>query len=59
MALRAFSFPGVAVVISAVGTPAEPGFAHHSFAMFDGEKTQVLEGTVKEFLVQPSPAGSC
>jgi hypothetical protein len=24
-------------------------FAHHSFAMFDAQKTVVLEGTVKEF----------
>ena len=23
--------------------------AHHSFAMFDNEKEQILEGTVKEF----------
>jgi hypothetical protein len=28
---------------------AMPVFAHHSFSMFDGEKTRVLEGTVKEF----------
>jgi len=26
-----------------------PAFAHHSYAMFDNEKTVVLEGTVKEF----------
>jgi Family of unknown function (DUF6152) len=35
---------GVAVAISTI-----PAFAHHSFAMFDGEKTKVLEGTVREF----------
>jgi Family of unknown function (DUF6152) len=28
---------------------AAPGFAHHSFAMFDNEKTLTLEGTIKEF----------
>jgi hypothetical protein len=28
---------------------AAPAFAHHSFAMFDNEKTVTLEGTVKEF----------
>jgi hypothetical protein len=28
---------------------ATPAFAHHSFAMFDNEKTVTLEGTVKEF----------
>jgi hypothetical protein len=50
MTFGPFSFAGVAVVISALTTPsAVPAFAHHSFAMFDGEKTQVLEGTIKEF----------
>lgn len=28
---------------------AAPAFAHHSFAMFDADKTVELEGTVKEF----------
>ena len=28
---------------------AAPAFAHHSFAMFDAEKTITLTGTVKEF----------
>ena len=28
---------------------AGPSFAHHSFAMFDAQKTVTLEGTVKEF----------
>ena len=28
---------------------AIPAFARHSFAMFDGQKTEVIEGTVKEF----------
>jgi hypothetical protein len=28
---------------------AAPAFAHHSFAMFDADKTVTLEGTVKEF----------
>jgi hypothetical protein len=27
---------------------AAPAFAHHSFAMFDGEKTMTMTGTVKE-----------
>jgi hypothetical protein len=49
MTFRAFRFAGAAVVISAWTASAIPAFAHHSFAMFDGEKTQVLEGTVKEF----------
>ena len=38
---------GVAAVAAA--TLAVPAFAHHSFAMFDQEKTITLKGTVKEF----------
>jgi hypothetical protein len=44
MTFRAFSLAGITVAMSAI-----PALAHHSFAMFDGEKTKVLEGTVKEF----------
>jgi hypothetical protein len=36
---------GMAVVLLVTS----PAFAHHSFAMFDNEKTVTLEGTVKEF----------
>jgi hypothetical protein len=50
MTFRAFGLAGVAAAISAITMSAIPAaFAHHSFAMFDGEKTKVLEGTVKEF----------
>ena len=35
---------GIAVAMSAI-----PVVAHHSFAMFDAEKSKTLEGTVKEF----------
>ena len=35
-----------AVVAAAIAAPA---LAHHSFAMFDNEKTVSLQGTVKEF----------
>jgi hypothetical protein len=35
-----------ALVIAACAAPA---VAHHSFAMFDGDKTVTLSGTVKEF----------
>jgi hypothetical protein len=35
---------GIAVAMSAI-----PVVAHHSFAMFDAEKSKALEGTVKEF----------
>jgi hypothetical protein len=48
MTFRAFSLAGAAVAIAAMMS-VMPAFAHHSFAMFDGEKTKVLEGTVKEF----------
>ena len=36
---------GLAVAVLA----AAPAMAHHSFAMFDNQKTVVLDGTVKEF----------
>jgi hypothetical protein len=32
-----------------VSLAAAPAFAHHSFAMFDNQKSVTLEGTVKEF----------
>jgi hypothetical protein len=35
-----------AIAVAAFATPA---FAHHSFAMFDAQKTVTLQGTVKEF----------
>jgi Family of unknown function (DUF6152) len=44
MKFRALGLAGIAIAMS--GAPA---FAHHSFAMFDGEKSMTLEGTVKEF----------
>jgi Family of unknown function (DUF6152) len=44
MTFRALGFAGIAVAMTAI-----PAIAHHSFAMFDAEKTKVLEGTIKEF----------
>jgi hypothetical protein len=44
MKFRALGFAGAAIAMYAVPAPA-----HHSFAMFDGEKTVTLEGTVKAF----------
>jgi hypothetical protein len=44
MTFRALRLAGIAVAMSAI-----PAIAHHSFAMFDAEKTKVLDGTVKEF----------
>jgi hypothetical protein len=40
-----------ALSLAAVGTIAlaTPAFAHHSFAMFDDQKTVTLNGAVKEF----------
>jgi hypothetical protein len=35
--------------VVALGLSSLPASAHHSFAMFDAEKTVKLEGTVKEF----------
>jgi Family of unknown function (DUF6152) len=48
MTFRAFGVAGIAAAVSTMMS-AIPASAHHSFAMFDGEKTKVLEGTVKEF----------
>jgi Family of unknown function (DUF6152) len=44
MKFRALGFASIAVAVYAV-----PALAHHSFAMFDGEKKVTLEGTVKAF----------
>ena len=44
MTFRALGFAGIAVAMTAI-----PAIAHHSFAMFDAEKTKTLDGTVKEF----------
>ena len=37
------------VLASAIAAFAGPALAHHSFSMFDHEKTMTLSGTVKEF----------
>jgi hypothetical protein len=44
MNFRIVSLVGLAAVAFAA-----PAFAHHSFAMFDAQKTVTLQGTVKEF----------
>jgi hypothetical protein len=44
MKFRTLGLAAIAVAMSGI-----PAFAHHSFAMFDGEKAVTLEGTVKEF----------
>ena len=44
MNLKAF---GIAALL--VSAAALPALAHHSFAMFDAEKTITVKGTVKEF----------
>jgi hypothetical protein len=44
MTSRVFGLALTALALSAV-----PAFAHHSFAMFDGDKRITLAGTVKEF----------
>jgi hypothetical protein len=45
MAFRALGLAGFALAL--LGGPA---LAHHSFAMFDGDKKVTLDGTIKEFL---------
>jgi Family of unknown function (DUF6152) len=42
-----FKLLGLACI--AVALYAIPALAHHSFAMFDANKTMTLEGTVREF----------
>ena len=44
MKLKALGFACIAASMYAI-----PVYAHHSFAMFDAEKTTTIEGTVKEF----------
>jgi len=43
MNFKAIFLAGTAVIMAA------PAFAHHSFAMFDRDKTVTLTGVVKEF----------
>ena len=43
MKFKALSLAGIALMY------AVPALAHHSFAMFDAEKSVTIEGTVKEF----------
>ena len=45
MKINALAVAGIA----ALGVYAVPAVAHHSFAMFDAEKTATLQGSVKEF----------
>ncbi len=42
------SFRALSLAVAVVAL-AGPAFAHHSFAMFDADKTATLDGTVKEF----------
>jgi len=44
MKVQSLCLAGIAAVLL-----VPPAFAHHSFAMFDAEKTITLNGTVKEF----------
>jgi hypothetical protein len=44
MNIKALGLAGLASIAIAM-----PAFAHHSFSMFDSEKTVTLTGTVKEF----------
>ena len=44
MKFKALGLAGIAVSMYAI-----PAFAHHSFAMFDGNKKVTVEGTIKEF----------
>ena len=43
------NFKALALAVVGTAALAGPSFAHHSFAMFDAQKTVTLNGTVKEF----------
>jgi hypothetical protein len=43
------NFKALALITITAAAIAAPAFAHHSFAMFDSDKTVTLNGTVKEF----------
>jgi len=43
------NFKAVSLIAVAATVFTVPAFAHHSFAMFDAEKTITMQGTVKEF----------
>jgi hypothetical protein len=44
---KTWRFVGMAAAAAAAG--ASPAVAHHSFALFDAQKSMTLEGQVKEF----------
>ena len=39
----------ICAAVLAAATFAAPALAHHSFAMFDSDKTVAIKGTIKEF----------
>jgi hypothetical protein len=41
--------PPKVALLSLIALAAQPGSAHHSFAMFDQEEVITLQGTVREF----------
>ena len=47
MTWKTWRIVGVAAALAAAG--ASPVAAHHSFALFDAQKSMTLEGSVKEF----------
>jgi Family of unknown function (DUF6152) len=47
--LSRFASIAAAAAMAGSVTGAVPAFAHHSFALFDMEKSLTLEGTVKQF----------
>lgn len=49
MNLKIVSLSAISLSAVLAATFAAPAVAHHSFAMFDAQKTVTLQGTVKEF----------
>ena len=42
-------FKALLIGVAVMGLSITPAAAHHSFAMFDAQKTVTMQGTVKEF----------
>jgi hypothetical protein len=49
MNARMFGLVSAAILSVHLGWAAGPAFAHHSYAMYNREKTVTLSGTVKEY----------
>ncbi len=50
----------LALILTVAALDAVPAFAHHSFAIYERQKTLTLSGTVKEFAwTSPTSPSRC